>query len=173
MHDGMFVFDNVVHMYDNSSANVIDAEMANLRFTDSLYAISAALSDGKAFTPDPRFRDSQLDVADALRMLFEESDTDMVMAQAIPVMTYWRDGYFPIARNYALKEAAPDRVLFCGAVDPNSMSTAQARREMERQVRDLGACSFKFYQSGAEGETWAADDREVAYPLYELSLIHI
>jgi hypothetical protein len=43
------------------------------------------------------------------------------MAQAIPVMTYWRDEYFPIERNYALKEAEPDRVFFCGAVDPDCM----------------------------------------------------
>lgn len=170
MHDGMFVFDSVIHMYDNSAVNVIDREMADKRFTTSLYGISSAASDGDRFKSDPRFKDSQLDIQDALRMLFEESDTDMVMAQAIPVSTYWRDGYFPIARNYALKEAVPNRVLFCGAVDPNSMSPKQVVREMERQVTELGACSFKFYQAGAEGEAWAADDREVAYPMYEKAL---
>jgi hypothetical protein len=49
MHDGMFVFDNVVHMYDNSAVNVINTEMANKRLTESLYSISAALSDGERF----------------------------------------------------------------------------------------------------------------------------
>jgi hypothetical protein len=49
MHDGMFVFDNVVHMYDNSAVNVINTEMANKRFTESLYSISAALSGGERF----------------------------------------------------------------------------------------------------------------------------
>ena len=37
MRDGMFIFDNVVHMYDNSAVNVVDREQADRSLTRPLY----------------------------------------------------------------------------------------------------------------------------------------
>jgi hypothetical protein len=42
-----------------------------------------------------------------------------------------------------------------------------AQREMERQVEELGAKSFKFYQAQSRHLKWRADDRALVYPLYE------
>jgi predicted TIM-barrel fold metal-dependent hydrolase len=108
-----------------------------------------------------------MDVDEALRILFKESQTDMVMAQTVPVTDYWSDGLFPLSLNYKLKQACPERVLFCGGVDLTGMTLPAALREIERQVKDLEATSFKFYQTNSLGHTWAADDREIAYPVYE------
>ena len=38
---------------------------------------------------------------------------------------------------------------------------------MEYQVNELGADSIKFYQAQAPGQAWRADDRALAYPLWE------
>ena len=170
MRDGMFIFDNVVHMYDNSAVNVVDREQADRSLTRPLYHEASSITDGDRFKSDPDFMTGQLDVDRALRGLFVESQTDMAMAQAVPIAGFWREGFFPISRNHALKEACPERILFCGGFDPIGMSLPAALREMERQVDELGAVSFKFYQSNAVGQAWAADDRELAYPIWEKAL---
>ena len=153
MRNGMFIFDNVVHMYDNSAVNVIDREQADRTLTGPLYREASSITDGRRFRSDPDFPTGQLDVDRALRGLFVESETDMAMAQAVPIAGFWREGFFPLSRNHALQQACPERILFCGGFDPIGMSLPAALREMERQVVELGAVSFKFYQSHAVGRS--------------------
>jgi predicted TIM-barrel fold metal-dependent hydrolase len=101
-------------------------------------------------------------------MLFEESDTDMAVAQTVPYFSYWKQGFSPVANNHALAERYPDRVILCGGVDPvwQTGGVEAAVREMERQVLELGARTFKFYNWQYD-RGWHCDDRELAYPLYE------
>lgn len=158
MHNGMFVFDNVVHMYDNRSDNVIDPTAMN--YMAKRFSLSGTLNvdnhEGRA-----------TQVQDALRFLFTEADADMAMAQTVPLFSYWRNGFAPAQLQYELASAAPDRVLFCGGVDPVFQGLNGALEEMERQVREWNATSFKFYQGHHAGLTWRADDRRLAYPLFE------
>jgi hypothetical protein len=158
MHKGIFVFDNVVHMYDNRVDNVIDPVAMNY--------MAKRFSLGGVLDVDPHGgRATRVD--DALRFLFEEADADMAMAQTVPLFSYWRKGFAPAELQHALAAAAPERVMFCGGVDPIFQGLDGALREMERQVVEWNANSFKFYQGHHAGLTWRADDRRIAYPLFE------
>lgn len=164
MKDGYFIFDNVVHMYDNRPSNVInDLAKRNIESFHktfgarghSLYRVEEKLS---------------LDVDEALRYLFVHSDTDMAMAQTVPLFGFWEEGFAPARLQYALKEACPERVVFCGGVDPLFQGIRGAVREMQRQVEEWGAVSFKFYKAHGPRLAWSVDDRDVAYPLWEKAL---
>ncbi|EHN12877.1 amidohydrolase 2 [Patulibacter medicamentivorans] len=177
MHDGMFIFDNAIHAYDNSSINVLESDRAAAdHFTvgpgsvGQTLAVFPQLDRSGRLESDPDFGHKRLGVDEALKLLFEDSDTDMAMAQTVPIKDFWKDFLYPLQLNYELKQAAPDRILFCGAVDPTTMTTKECLASMEHQVRELGATSFKFYQSGADEQHWMADDREVAYPIFEKAL---
>ncbi len=158
MYKGMFVFDNVVHMYDNRSDNVIDP--VAMHYMEKRFSMSGRIDvdshEGRATT-----------LEDAQQFLFEESDVDMVMAQTVPLFSYWRKGFAPADLQYALHMARPERVMFCGGVDPIFQGINGALDEMTRQREEWDSVSFKFYQGHHAGLTWRADDRRIAYPLFE------
>lgn len=164
MKDGYFIFDNVVHMYDNRPSNVInDIGKRNIEAFHrtfggtghSLYRVDEKLS---------------LETDEALRYLFEHSDTDMAMAQTVPLFGLWEEGFAPARLQWELKEACPERIVFCGGVDPIFQGIRGAVREMQRQVEEWGAVSFKFYKAHGPRLAWAVDDRDVAYPMWEKAL---
>jgi predicted TIM-barrel fold metal-dependent hydrolase len=159
MRDDIFIFDNVVHMYDNRADNVIDPtamHYMNRSFSSSGEAVDPTLYEG---------RYTQVDRA--LHLLFEDAEVDMAMAQTVPLFSYWREGFAPAERQHDLAAAAPDQVMFCGGVDPVFQGLRGAMAELERQATEWNATSFKFYQGHHAGLTWRADDRRLAYPLYE------
>ena len=166
MKDGMFVFDQVVHMYDNRPSNVGkngDKVVRNLLGMGRLFSTPT-------LPANDHFIDEQFSLEEAHRILFEESDTDIAMAQTVPLFGWWKEGFSPARRNYALKEKYPEKVIFCGGVDPQYQGLDGALREMERQVREWGAVSFKFYQAHENSLSWRVDDRQIAYPLWEKAL---
>jgi uncharacterized protein len=159
MRDGMFIFDNVVHMYDNRADNVIDPtamHYMNRSFGSTGGEVDTALYSGRA-----------TDVDKALKLLLEDASVDMAMAQTVPLFSYWREGFAPAQRQHDLAVAAPEQVMFCGGVDPIFQGPRGAIEELERQVQEWNAVSFKFYQGHHGGLSWRADDRRLAYPLYE------
>ncbi|MGF6781573.1 amidohydrolase family protein [Paraburkholderia sp. GAS334] len=169
LHDDIFIFDNAVHMYDLSDENVsrsdgildrgVHLKIAQLRRPkgqEKLYG------NGDPIAGFAR----QWGVEDLGRLLFEDSCTDMAMAQAVVLYDVYKKGFAPVEAQYEFARAHPDRVLFCGGVDPLYPSVDGALREMERQVRELGARSFKFYNAHL-GKSWGCDDPKLAYPLYE------
>jgi predicted TIM-barrel fold metal-dependent hydrolase len=173
----MFIFDNAVHAYDNTSTNVFDANKEEADYftigpgsVGKMIAELPALDATGRLWSDPDFARKRLGIDEALKLLFQDSETDMAMAQTVPISDFWKDFVYPLQMQYELKEAAPDRIVFVGAVDPNTMSPAECVREVERQVRDLGATSIKFYQASAFDKWWSADDREVVYPIFEKCL---
>jgi predicted TIM-barrel fold metal-dependent hydrolase len=52
-------------------------------------------------------------------------------------------------------------------VDPLHQGVRGAVREMQRQVEEMGATTIKFYQGQGPRYAWRADDRALAYPLWE------
>lgn len=162
--DDIFVFDNVVHMYDNSAENVLDpVARDNLQQIHQRYAPEG--------TPEHEdFQPRKATLEEAMTTLFDHSGTDMAMAQTVPLFGWWRDGFAPARNQYELQQAAPDRVVFCGGVDPLYQGIDGALVELERQVTEWGAVSMKFYRAHGPWKAWTADDRVLAYPLWERCL---
>lgn len=170
LNDDVFVFDNVVHMYDNSDDNL--ARPDGHRDRHLHLGLAAGLrpwgNDRAYGIEDPIGEFARRWTAEDLgRMIFEESCVDMVMAQAVPLYDVYKDGFAPVKAQHEFVQAFPERALFCGAVDPGYPSLNAALDEMERQVRDMGAVSFKFYNGHLDGKTWRCDDPAIAYPMYE------
>jgi uncharacterized protein len=161
MYNGIFVFDNVVHMYDNRHDNVIDPVAMN--YMEKRFSMSGRLDvdshAGRATT-----------IEYAQKALFVDAGLDMAMAQTVPLFSYWRNGFAPAKLQYELHKARPERVMFCGGVDPVFQGITGALDEMTRQYKEWGSSSFKFYQGHHAGLTWRADDRRIAYPLFERML---
>ncbi|KAA0086995.1 amidohydrolase [Mycolicibacterium sp. P9-64] len=166
MRDGMFVFDNVIHMYDNKPDNLNPSGQLTAR---NLIGMGELFSN-KKYPANDHFLDQELSVEEAGRILFEDSDTDIAMAQTVPLFGWWKDGFSPARRQWALKEAYPDRILFCGGVDPLYQGIDGCISEMTRQVEEWGAVSFKFYQAHDHSLSWRIDDRQIAYPIWEKAL---
>ena len=163
MIDDIFVFDNVIHLHDMSAANTRpdrpDAEHARAQF----------LGMGEYFrqvAPNPLDHATRTAAEDMYELVFVQSPTDLAMAQVVPIFDWFKDWWAPIELQYAMAQAYPDRVLFCGGVDPNYRGLDDALRSLEFQVREMGACSIKFYNAHVQG-SWRCDDRELAYPIYE------
>ena len=76
------------------------------------------------------------------RMVFDESDTDMLVAMPLPLTDLFHDGLSPWERCVELTRENPDRTVFWGTVNP--LEGRKALDQMEVQVRD-GAKAFKFY----------------------------
>lgn len=168
MHNGMFVFDNVIHMYDQRPENVKgdrDSQVVNARYAAMLTGTQSAMATSR-IPFNLNWANSTLSVEDAGRLLFEESDTDMAIAQTVPFFSYWSKGFAPVGLNHALAARHPDRVLLCGGVDPVWQGLDVALSEMDRQVKELGAVTFKYYNAQYD-RSWRCDDRAVAYPMYE------
>jgi predicted TIM-barrel fold metal-dependent hydrolase len=167
--DDIFVFDNVIHVYDFSDENS-RTEMPELHQWRAHWSRTVRRTRWEEgpigrFTPDfdwlRRFSNEEM-----FNMEFELSPVDMAMAHAVPVFDWFKNGLSPLEAQHAFVEAYPERSMLCGAVDPLHHGIEGARTEMERQVHELGARSFKFY-NGHIDDSWRCDDREVAYPLYE------
>lgn len=161
-----FIFDAVVHTYDLSEDNVAEqrgSEMGrqSILGLGDIWRAPANRDEfdgdyGRKFTAD-----------DMRAMVFEQSVTDMAMSQAVPIFDWFTDGFAPIQAQYEFAQACPDRVLFCGGVDPVYHGVDGAKREIVRQAEEMGSRSFKFYNAHPNGQSWRCDDRELAYPLYQ------
>jgi predicted TIM-barrel fold metal-dependent hydrolase len=162
MIDDIFVFDNVIHVYDLSHENTLPGADAQIG-RDSLLATGAAMR-WQGFK-DVHF-DVRWSVEEIYDMVFVQAPTDMAMAQVVPIFDWFNDFFAPVHTQHAMAERYPDQVLFCGGVDPLYHSVADALDQLDYQVKELGACSIKFYNGHVE-RSWRCDDEELAYPLYE------
>jgi predicted TIM-barrel fold metal-dependent hydrolase len=162
--DGIYVFDNVIHAYDMSDENLRP---------DRDDAATARAHMVGALGPPRRQRPEELTRAwlaeDMYSLVFEQSSTDLAMAQVVPIYDWYTNWFAPVNAQYEMARKYPDRVLFCGGVDPNYEGLDAALRALEHQITEMGARSIKFYNGHVEG-SWSCDDPEVAYPLYEKCL---
>ena len=162
MIDDIFVLDCVIHLHDMSDANLEAAR------ADSPHVRALQVGMGDLLRPlhgDVMDYATKVSTEAMYDLVFDRSPTDMAMAQVVPVFDWYTDFWAPVALQHAMATAYPDRVLFCGGVDPMYRGLAFALEEMERQVVELGAVSMKFYNSHVV-HPWACDDEELAYPLY-------
>ena len=160
--DDIVVFDAVVHLHDMSDANLLDVPWA-------ARARELPLGMGELLRPlhgDPTDFASRISVETMARMVFEDSPTDLAVAQVVPIFDYYADWWAPVQLQADFARAYPGRAFFCGGVDPAYRGLAAALEHLEWQVRDLGAISVKFY-NGHVDRSWRCDDEKVAYPIYE------
>jgi hypothetical protein len=130
--------------------------------------ITAGISQPEAlrYLPDMKHKFASEEVYD---LVFERGLTDMAMAQVVPIFDWYKDWFAPVAAQHAMAEAYPDRVIFCGGVDPSFHGLEDALDQMTFQVEEMGARSFKFY-NGHVRNSWRCDDEEIAYPMYQRAL---
>jgi len=170
MKDGMFVFDAVVHCQDFTDTQVRDGDdgrmVRELREQVGGFNRLTGLR-GPAANPDYA---TPPDLEWANKVLFKNSDTDLANACTVPLFSHWKAGLGPVELSHELAASNPTRILLTGGVDPSWQGLDAALEEMERQVTELGAVSLKFYQYQDRDHFWRADDREIAYPLWEKAL---
>lgn len=173
LNDDVYVFDNVVHMYDMSDDNLLIPSSASDRLghlkigTRTRGEVDQTRSKTSQNPGTGEGYDRRWTVHDMARVVFADGVTDMAMAQAVVLYDVYKDGFAPVHAQYEFAQAYPDKVLFCGGVDPIYLHGANSvHDEMTWQVEQLGARSFKFY-NGHITNSWRCDDRELAYPMYE------
>jgi predicted TIM-barrel fold metal-dependent hydrolase len=166
MIDDIFVFDCVIHVTDTSDENTLPGDGQSGR--DSLIALSSGVihPDAMEYVPSMKHAFTSEEVYD---LVFTHGLTDMAMAQVVPIFDWFENWFAPIEAQHALATAYPDRVLFCGGVDPKFNGLAEALDQLTYQVEELGAKSFKFYNGHAH-KSWRCDDEELAYPMYQRCL---
>ncbi|HEY7010030.1 MAG TPA: amidohydrolase family protein, partial [Jatrophihabitantaceae bacterium] len=161
-----FVFDGVAHPFNFTPKNAFGkpGEM----FSNHLYAFHGAL------TPDSEPKLSAEEFlkdwtpADIHAMVYDESDTDMLVAMPLPLTDLYRDGLSPWEECAELAQRDPDRTVLWGSVNP--LEGRRALDLMERQVKEFGAKAFKFYNVRYDFGTpfpWRMDDPQVAFPIFE------
>src|SRR4051812_36497316 len=163
MQDGMFVLDCVVHVLDYRHEMTVHPDGDVMR--EQMKGFSAVTTrkgppDNPGFTEGPPAHDW------CNEMLFERSSTDLAMVQVVPLFGLYKEGVGPFDLAYDYYRSNPDRLMLCGGVDPLFQGVKGACEEMRRQV-ELGARSIKFYQAQSPRDAWRADDRTLAYPVFE------
>jgi uncharacterized protein len=159
----LFVFDSAIHIHDLSNENVRDDVNEATSVRDHM--LSAPIK-ARPDAFDGMLNPARPTVEDAYRTIFVNSGTDMAMAQVVPLFDWYKNFFAPVELQAAMAKAYPERVLFCGGVDPLYRGVEDAIAQLEYQVRELGAVSIKFY-NGHTAESWRCDDEVLAYPLYE------
>ncbi|MDF3051747.1 MAG: amidohydrolase [Pseudonocardia sp.] len=161
-----FVFDGVAHPFNFTAKNAFGS--AGEMFINHLYAFHQVL------TPDtePKLSAEQYlkdwTPADIHEMVFEHSDTDMLVAMPLPLTDLFRDGLSPWEDCAELASRDPERIIFWGSVNP--LEGRRAIDLMERQVGEFGAKAFKFYNVRYDYGApfpWRMDDPRVAFPVFE------
>ena len=101
-------------------------------------------------------------------MVFEQADTDMLVAMPLPLTDLFRDGLAPWEECAELASRDPERIIFWGSVNP--LEGRRALDLMERQVGEFGAKAFKFYNVRYDYGApfpWRMDDPRIAFPVFE------
>jgi len=166
MIDDAFVFDCVAHVFNFDPKNAFG--QPGLMFDNHLYAFHNALTpdDQPKLPPEEFLR--QWTPSDIRKMVFEESDTDMLVAMPLPLTDLFRDGLSPWETCAELASRDPNRTVFWGSVNP--LEGRKALDEMERQVGEFGARAFKFYNVRYDFGSpypWRMDDPNIAFPIFE------
>lgn len=160
------VFDGVAHPFNFASDNIYGppGEM----FAQHLYAFHATLTpEGEPVMPAEEFlRTWSTD--EILEMVFEKSQTDLLVAMPLPLTDLFKDGLSPWEECARMAQQRPERTVFWGTVNP--LEGKKALDDVTRQVEEHGAKAFKFYNVRYEDTgfvPWRMDDPKVAFPVFE------
>jgi predicted TIM-barrel fold metal-dependent hydrolase len=161
-----FVFDGVAHVFNFEKKNAFGS--AGELFNNHIYAFHAALTpEGQPVLPAEEFL-HQWTVDEIDQMVYDGSDTDMLVAMPLPLTDLFKDGLSPWEECAELARRRPDRTVFWGSVNP--LEGRRALDLMERQVGEFGARAFKFYNVRYDFGSpvpWRMDDPKVAFPIFE------
>jgi uncharacterized protein len=166
IRDDVLVFDGVAHPFNFAAENVLGG--AGEMFRQHLYAFHNVLTpESEPKLPAEEFL-KQWSTDEIDRMVFEGSDTDMLVAMPLPLTDLFRDGLSPWQRCAELARENPERTVLWGTVNP--LEGRKALDDMEVQVKEYGAKAFKFYNvryDYGEPFPWRMDDPRIAFPIYE------
>ena len=168
MLDGIFVFDNAIHCYDMSDENLRE-DRPDARYSRDLLLGMGAGGRWEGYNDGSIEFRRRWTVEELYEMVFVDAPTDFAMVQVVPIFDWFKDSFAPILTQHEMAKRYPDRVIFCGGVDPVYQGVEAALESLDWQVKELGARSIKFYNGHVDG-SWRCDDRELAYPLYERCL---
>jgi predicted TIM-barrel fold metal-dependent hydrolase len=161
-----FVFDAVTHLYNMDASNVKNS--GGELFNNHLYGFHAALTPpGEKVLSQDEFL-LNWDIDRIANVVFSESDTDMLVAQPLPLTDFFHDGLSDWERCAEMARRYPDRVITWGTVNP--LEGGKALDLMELQVKEFGVKAFKFYNIRYDFGSpfpWRMDDPRVAFPVYE------
>lgn len=161
-----FVFDCVCHIFNFDKKNALGP--AGDLFDEHLYAFHMFLTKAgeKVLSREEFFREWSVD--EIYNMVIRDSDTDMIVAQPLPLTDLFKDGLSPWEKCAEMARKHPDRAVFWGSVNP--LEGKKALDLMEVQVKEYGAKAFKFYNvryDYGQPFPWRMDDPRVAYPVFE------
>ena len=164
-----FVFDCVCHVFNFDMRNAYGKP--GQMFINHLYAFHQVLTPPgeKVLSPEEFLREWSID--EIARMVFDESGTDMIVAQPLPLTDLFYDGLSQWEKCATMAQKYPDRAIFWGSINP--LEGRKALDLMERQVKEYGAKAFKLYNvryDYGEPFPWRMDDRRIAYPVFEKAL---
>src|SRR5215470_8156893 len=164
-----FVFDCVCHIFNFDPANALGGP--GQMFDEHLYAFHQLLTKAgeRVLTRDEFFREWSVD--EIYEMVIEGSDTDMIVAQPLPLTDLFHDGLSDWRKCAEMAQKHPDRAVFWGSVNP--LEGKKALDLMEVQVKEYGAKAFKLYNvryDYGQPFPWRMDDPRVAYPVFEKAL---
>jgi predicted TIM-barrel fold metal-dependent hydrolase len=167
--DDVLVFDCVAHPFNFDPSNALGK--AGELFNNHLYAFHQVLTPES----EPKLSEEEFlkewGTDEISRMVFEESDTDMLVAMPLPLTDLFHDGLSSWERCVELTQENPDRTVFWGTVNP--LEGKKALDLIEVQVKEYGAKAFKFYNvryDYGEPFPWRMDDPKVAFPIYEKAM---
>ena len=169
IQDDVLVFDCVAHPFNFEMANAFGkpGEM----FINHLYAFHQVLTPESEPKLPPEAFLKKWTAEEIDRMVYQESDTDMLVAMPLPLTDLFHDGLSSWERCVELRDQNPDRTVFWGTVNP--LEGKRALDLMERQVEEFGAKAFKFYNvryDFGEPFPWRMDDPQIAFPIYEKAM---
>ena len=161
-----FVFDCVCHIFNFDKKNAIGPP--GELFDEHLYAFHQLLTrEGEPIlSRDEFFREWSVD--EIYDMVIEGSDTDMIVAQPLPLTDLFHDGLSAWEKCAEMAAKHPDKAVFWGSVNP--LEGKKALDLMTRQVEDHGAKAFKFYNvryDYGQPFPWRMDDPRIAFPIFE------
>jgi predicted TIM-barrel fold metal-dependent hydrolase len=161
-----FVFDGVAHPFNFEEGNAYG--VPGQMFSNHLYAFHAALTPpAEPVMPAAEWL-HKWTIDEIGAMVYDHSDTDMLVAMPLPLTDLYRDGLSPWQECARLAQRDPDRTVLWGTVNP--LEGKKALDEVTRQVEEYGAKAFKFYNVRYEDNgpvPWRMDDPKVAFPVFE------
>ena len=126
-----FVFDAVTHLYDMPAANVKNS--GGQLFNAHLHGFHGALTpDGERVLTEAEFL-RNWDIDTVANVVFAESDTDILVAQPLPLTDFFHDGLSDWQKCAEMAKRYPQRVITWGTVNP--LEGSKATDLMEVQVK--------------------------------------
>src|SRR5215203_3978544 len=164
IRDDVLVFDCVAHPFNFDPSNALG--QAGELFNNHLYAFHQVLTPEN----EPKLSADEFlkewSTEEIARMVFEESETDMLVAMPLPLTDLFKDGLSPWERCVELAQENPDRTVFWGTVNPLEGKKALNLMGVHKGV-PLGPQPIEATQ------TWDMDGAAANFPDINFVIFHV